>query len=74
MHMNISSLFVNITIMTNASMITDLDTIMMIVTFDPDYQEDDEDVVDDVDEQGPALLLASAHLGRALHCRASLCH
>ena len=72
--MNISSLFVNITIMTNASMITDLDTIMMIVTFDPDYQEDDEDVVDDVDEQGPALLLASAHLGRALHCCASLRH
>ena len=41
----------------------------------PDYQEDDEDVVvDDVDEQGPALLLASAHLCGALHCRASLCH
>lgn len=44
----------------------------MIMTCNPDYQEDD--VVDDVDEQGPTLLLASSHLCGALHCRASLCH
>ena len=69
MFMNISSLFVDITIMTNASMVTDVDTILMIGTFNPDYQEDE-----DVDDQGPALLPASSNLCGALHCRASLCH
>ena len=61
--MNFSSLFVDITIMTNASMFTDLETILMIGTFNPDYQED----VDD-DSQGPALLPASSNLCGALHC------
>ena len=65
--------------MTCASMIKNQDTILAIGTRNPSYHDDDhhngdKDEVDDVDDQGPALLPAPAHLGGALHCGPPLSH